>query len=133
MKNYKDFKLIEWIKWNFKENNKMDKSYKNKLETFDRYELSEYKEFSSNSFHIGAKTILFPFYCSFWIGLYSVVMDVAFSIDLSEPLKTIISSLFILWCPLIISLAIFGILIDLSNEKKNRKLIDEIIKDRRRK
>ena len=93
-------------------------------------QLKSQESFSSNFLGM---IFLFPFYVAFYVGVFVIVMALAFGIDLKIPALLMISFGFLFWKVFIIIFALSFISLSIININYNRKLLEKIIAERKRK
>ena len=87
---------------------------------------------TDNSFPFPLSIFLFPFYYGFWIGLFTIVFDYAYGIDLKVSALLITSLLFKYWGLIIVVYVALCVVMGLMNIRSNKRLIKQIILERKK-
>jgi hypothetical protein len=120
----KDITLKEFIKM------KLKKKEKKVLLTTD--EMLKYQQLKYHNMTFSSNTLIFPFICSFWFGLFVIVMKYAYGVDLKLAGLLITGVLFKMGLVLIFMMGVVMFFNSLSNSNMNKRLRDKIISERKK-
>ena len=94
-------------------------------------EMVKYETLSKQPDSFCISILMYPYYITFLLGLFNIVLTLAFNIDINDVLITIIKILFISYLPLLLLYLLLIIFVNLTIIKYNNKLIQKLIKERR--
>jgi len=117
-------KKVDWFQ-------KKSKVNKYELTTNDMLKYNQLK-INQNTFSLNL--FIYPLYLLFWAGIYSIVYNLAFGIDLSSVFLVVVSLVGRYWLhAILIMLVFFELPSQISKQRYNRRLTEKIIKERQNK